>query len=41
MRAGFLQLAKEFPDRIRIVNGNQSVEDLSEEIYGVVQETLL
>lgn len=41
MRGGFLQLAKEFPDRIRIVNGNQSVEDLSEEIYGVVQETLL
>ena len=41
MRAGFLQLAEEFPDRIRIVNGNQSVEDLSEEIYGVVQETLL
>ena len=41
MRAGFLQLAKEFPDRIRIVNGNQSVEDLSEDIYGVVQETLL
>ena len=41
MRAGFLQLAKEFPDRIRIVNGNQSVEDLSEEIYEVVQETLL
>ena len=40
MRAGFLQLAKEFPDRIRIVNGNQSVEDLSEEIYEVVQETL-
>ena len=41
MRAGFLQLAEEFPDRIRIVNGNQSVEDLSEEVYGVVQETLL
>ena len=41
MRAGFLQLAEEFPDRIRIVNGNQSVEDLSEDIYGVVQETLL
>ena len=41
MRGGFLQLAKEFPDRIRIVNGNQSVEDLSEDIYGVVQETLL
>jgi len=40
MRAGFLQLAKEFPDRIRIVNGNQSVEDLSEDIYGVVRETL-
>ena len=40
MRGGFLQLAKEFPDRIRIVNGNQSVEDLSEEIYEVVQETL-
>ena len=40
MRAGFLQLAKEFPDRIRIVNGNQSGEDLSEEIYEVVQETL-
>ena len=41
MRGGFLQLAKEFPDRIRIVNGNQSVEDLSEDIYGVVRETLL
>ena len=40
MRAGFLQLAKEFPDRIRIVKGNQSVDDLSEDIYGVVRETL-
>ena len=40
MRTGFLQLAKEFPGRIRIVKGNQSVDDLSEDIYGVVRETL-
>ena len=40
MRAGFLQLAKEFPDRIQIVNGNQSVEELSEDIYRLVRETL-
>ena len=40
MREGFLQLAKEFPDRIRVVDGNQKIEALSEIIFELIEEIL-
>ena len=40
MREGFLQLAKEFPDRIRVVDGNQKIEALSENIFELIEEIL-
>ena len=40
MREGFLQLAKEFPDRIRVVDGNQKIEALSENIFELIEEKL-
>ena len=40
MREGFLQLAKEFPDRIRVVDGNQNIEALSENIFELIEEIL-
>ncbi len=36
LRAGFLKLAEEFPDRARIVDGNASVEAISDAIAAVV-----
>ena len=38
MREGFLQLAKEFPDRVRVVDGNQTIENLSDDIFDLVRE---
>ena len=40
MREGFLQLAKEYPDRIRVVDGNQKIEALSENILELIEEIL-
>ena len=40
MREGFLQLAKEYPDRIRVVDGNQKIEALSENIFELIEEIL-
>ena len=40
MREGFLQLAQEFPDRIRVVDGNQEIEALSEYIFNLIDEIL-
>ena len=40
MREGFLQLAKEFPDRIRVVDGNQKIEALSDNIFELIEEIL-
>ena len=36
MRAGFLALAKEFPDRIAVIDGAQPVEDVAEAVQAVV-----
>ena len=38
MRVGFLKLAQEFSHRFRTVNGDQSVENLSEDIYAHVRK---
>ena len=40
MRAGFLKLAQEFSHRFRTVNGDQSVENLSEDIYAYVRKAM-
>ncbi|MGR3563765.1 MAG: dTMP kinase [Heliomarina sp.] len=36
MRQGFLDLAKEFPERFRIVNGNRDVETIAAQLAGIV-----
>ena len=36
MRAGFLQLAAEHPDRIKTINGNQPVDDVAQEVWVAV-----
>ena len=40
MRTGFIRLAKEFPNRIKIVNGNQSICKVSQEIFFILQQVL-
>ena len=41
MRRGFIELSKEFSNRIEVVNGNQSVEELANDIFSVVKAKLL
>ena len=41
MRKGFLDLSKEFNSRIKVVNGQQSVDDLAKEIFSLVKARLL
>ena len=40
MRTGFVRLAKEFPNRIKIVNGNQSICKVSQDIFFILQQVL-
>ena len=40
MRAGFLNLAREFSHRFRTVNGDQSAKSLSEDIYKHVRKAM-
>jgi len=40
MRKGFLELAKEFGNRIEVVNGQQSIEKLSQDIRSLVKAKL-
>lgn len=40
MRAGFLALAQEFPDRFRCINGAQDPDDVAADIRDVVQKAL-
>jgi dTMP kinase len=40
MRAGFLALADEFPDRIRTVNGAQVADRVTDDIIRVVEKAL-
>ena len=37
MRKGFIELAKEFPNRIEVVNGQQSVDNLTQDICSLVK----
>ncbi len=41
MRKGFIDLSKEFNSRIKLVNGQQSVDDLAKEIFSLVEARLL
>ena len=41
MRKGFIELAKEFSNRIEVVNGQQSVDDLAKDICSIVKAKLL
>jgi dTMP kinase len=40
MRQGFLALAEEFPDRIRVVNGARAPEAVAEEVAALVEAVL-
>ena len=41
MRKGFLELAKEFSNRIEVVNGQQSIDKLAKDICSLVRAKLL
>ena len=40
MRKGFIELAKEFSNRIEVVNGQQSVDGLTKDICSLVKAKL-
>ena len=40
MRKGFIELAKEFSNRIAVVNGQQSIDKLAQEICSLVKERI-
>ena len=40
MRAGFLALAQEFPDRFRVIDGARDAESVAEDIAALVDEAL-
>lgn len=40
MRAGFLDLSREFPDRYRIINGDQSMDDVAADVLKSVLDYL-
>ncbi len=40
MRAGFLALADEFPDRFRVVDGNRDIDSVAVDVTDIVSKTL-
>ena len=40
MRAGFLSLAQEFPDRFRVLDGDRPMDDVSRDVRAVVEQAL-
>lgn len=40
MRAAFLALAEEFPDRFRVIDGNRDIDAVAEDVKAVVQDAL-
>jgi len=40
MRAGFLALADEFPDRIKVINGNRPIEEVAVDVTRIAQDHL-
>lgn len=40
VREGYLKVSKMFPDRIKVVNGNQTIDEIYKEIRGIILEEL-
>ena len=40
MRVGFLALADEFPDRIKVINGNRPIEEVAVDVTRIAQDHL-
>ncbi|MEW2917791.1 dTMP kinase [Ruegeria sp. ANG10] len=40
MRAGFLALADEFPDRFRVIDGNRDMDSVAQDVTDIVLQTL-
>jgi dTMP kinase len=40
MRAGFLDLAEEFQDRITVIDGTRSVEEVAADVLAIMQDRL-
>jgi dTMP kinase len=40
IRDGYLQLAKESPDRIKVINGNRDIPVIHKEICGIIEQKL-
>ena len=40
MRQGFLDLAAEFPDRFRVIDGNRDMQSIAAEVLGIVLDHL-
>jgi len=40
MRAGFLALADEFPNRIKVINGNRAIEEVAVDVTRIAQDHL-
>ena len=40
MRGGFLDLAKEFPNRFRVIDGNRDVDSVARDVADIVHQTL-
>lgn len=40
MRQGFLDLAEEFPERFRVIDGNRDMQSIAAEVQGIVLEHL-
>lgn len=40
VRDGFLQIAKEEPKRVSVINGNQNIKEISKQIWNIMQKFL-
>ena len=40
VREGYLQLAKKYPERIKVINANQSIEKVFEDLKKIIDEIL-
>ena len=40
VRFGYLELAKKYPDRIKVINSNQTIEEVFEEVKKIINEIL-
>lgn len=40
VRKGFIEIAKSEPDRVKILNGDQKINEISEQVWSVIQDRL-